>query len=307
MDYRDRGVFIQRMIGVDPLRDMMERTELVGMNLISFLGETDEPDEIRRYYSALPIEKTLVFDENRQKFKDLLRQISCFLFDNYGLPRNGIIEVGAGATGFFWAEMRPEGVTNWLQTEISPRQVLENRRRNPEAAVEEGSYLELGYRDVPLICGLSSLDTAGFHMGRAMDQIGKALGEDGWFLHIQDVRPGDLTASAYVKKKCGRLPRESYAVEDPKRGNVVLGFDLNGERITTVELFRRYIGEGIDEEPSLRPVLNHYVTIVEPCEDSHIPIHGFEGELYFFNSHTYLNVPSRAATVLVTLAQKVTE
>ena len=112
------------------------------------------------FFRQRPIDDTTAFERNRKKVESSLIKLVSFIWDNYKLPREHVIEFGSGATGYFDAVLTPRDVRNWLQIEINPNAIVENKRRNPDAQVVEGSYYCIGYRDVLMITGLSSFDTA---------------------------------------------------------------------------------------------------------------------------------------------------
>ena len=237
-----------------------------------------------------------MFERNREKFRSSLQLLTAFLWEHFGLPTKDIVEYGSGATGYFDAVLRPEQVQPWLQVEINPAARAENKRRNPNANVVEGSYNHIEYRHVPMIVGLSSFDTAD-DMPHAIDQVVQALSPGGFFFHVQDVRPGVYCAASHVKRKTGSFADVFYEYD-----NQVFGMEIAGVRRTLVNVFQEAIGEALHAQTSLEVLANDYVTLTESSVDAH-------HEIYFLNLHAASpgSLPvmrKRETTVLVTVARK---
>ena len=137
-------------------------------------------EDERAFFRQQPIEATTTFERNRKKVELSLVKLVSFLWDHYQLPCDSVIEYGSGATGYFYAVLKPKDVRNWLQVEINPNAIVENSRRNPTAQIVEGSYYDIGYTNVPMIAGLSSFDTAS-DMPRAINEVTQALMPGGFF------------------------------------------------------------------------------------------------------------------------------
>lgn len=244
------------------------------------------------FFKTQPIAATTAFEKNRGKVKDSLAKLVAFVWDNYCLPRDGIVEYGSGATGYFYAELRPRDVKNWLQVEINPNAIAENLRRNPTAQIVEGSYYSIPYTMVPMVTGLSSFDTAS-DMPRAIDQVVNALAPGGFFLQIQDVRPGIHCVTSHLQA-LGKSPESSFELNEK-----VIGFLVDGKPVTLVDIFKDAIGSAIANNPDMEIVTNDYHTLSERREVGH--------EVYFLNLHLF-DISSQAkrrdTTFLVTLAKK---
>tara|TARA_Y100000310_G_C20608180_1_gene776630 strand:- start:505 stop:1386 length:882 start_codon:yes stop_codon:yes gene_type:complete len=255
-----------------------------------------QSDDEESFYRAQSIGDTTSFERNRNRVRQSLKDVVRFIWEEYDLPREGIIEYGSGATGYFWAELKPEYVTDWLQVEINPNAIRENQRRNPRAPVIEGSYNDIPYRGVPMIVGLSSFDTTA-NLSLPIDQVASALKSGGYFLHIQDVRPGPWGVAQFAKRKYGEVPDEVLFLSD---GSMV-GFVIDGEKVPIVELFRQYLGEKVEQHPDLELTVNHYFSFEERLARPNT-------EFYCFN--VYATAPSRSpgrreTTLITTLAKKV--
>lgn len=249
---------------------------------------TDEAD----FFKTQPIAATTAFERNRGKVKDSLSKLVAFVWDNYRLPRDGIIEYGSGATGYFYAELRPKDTKNWLQVEINPNAIAENLRRNPNAQVLEGSYYDIPYTEVPMIAGLSSFDTAS-DMPRAIDQVVNALAPEGFFLQIQDVRPGIHCVTSHLRA-LGKIPESPFEIN-----GIVMGLLVDGKPITLADIFKDAIGSAIANNPNVEIVTNDYHTLSEKRGVGH--------EAYFLNLHLFdlaSQARRRDTTFLVTLAKK---
>ena len=112
---------------------------------------------------------------------------------------------------------------------------------------------------------------------------------------MQDVRPGYHCVESHLKKVLGATPEEVF----PSHG-IVMGYLVNGERMTLADIFRDAIGNAISQNPNLDLVVNHYHTL---SERQSAPIY----EAYFLNLHLLDNASPaarRETTVLVTLARK---
>lgn len=248
------------------------------------------------FFRNQPIEATTAFERNRKKVEQSLVKLVAFLWDHYKLPRDGIVEYGSGATSYFYAVLRPKDVRNWLQVEINSNAIAENLRRNPAAQIIKGSYYNIPYREVPMITGLSSFDTAS-DVPRAIDQVSQALAEGGFFLHIQDVRPGLNCVTTHFQKTHGLVPEYVLAHQ-----GAVMGFMADVRRLTLVDIFREAIGDGIRNHPDLDLIVNDYHTLSERLS---MPVY----ESYFLNLHLIDTKPldtggMRNTTILVTIAKK---
>ncbi len=255
-----------------------------------------DPELMAKYFRSEPIGAT-DFTRNREKFRDQLQGIVSHLWKKHNLPKDGIVEYGSGSTGYFFSKLRPNDCGNWLQVEINPTAIENNKKLNPNAQVIEGSYYDIPFRNVPLVCGLSSFDTAQF-MDEAMKQVATALQPGGYFVHIQDVRPGTGCVTGYLQNKGKVIPRVAYTA--PGDGNIFFSFVTDGKIIPSHELFRESIEDGINSQPDLRLVSNTYLTAENP-------IPGETTNHYLFNSHLALkSSPAyKKATTLVTIAQKI--
>ncbi len=254
----------------------------------------DEEDFLRKQ----PVEATTIFEKNRKRVEGSLKRLVGFLWDYYNLPRSGIIEYGSGATGYYYASLKPDDATNWLQVEINPNAIAENQRRNPSASIVDGSSYDIKFREVPMITGLSSFDCLS-DLPRAVGQVEQALSGKGYFFHIQDVRPGHECVTAYLRRSIGAIPDFAFADEMDN----LFGFIIGGKRVTSVDIFKRAIGDAIAQNPGLDVILNDYITLCEPIPMP--PNKPPYDEHYFLNAYVRLNGTGRRyTTVLATIARK---
>ncbi len=291
-------------------------------------GEPD-PESERTYFRDMDMpEATLSFERNRKRVEPSLQKVMGFVFDHFELPREeGILDIGSGATGFNNNALRPKDVPPYLQLDLNPRanRVNAERYTGSWGNIAEGSYYDLPRISdsrfeldltgkVSMVTGLSSLDTAS-RMGEAMDRIAETLQGDGFLAHVQDVRPGPWCVLSFCKSVYGENPTQAYLFP----GEVLIGYNVKGEAITTVELFRRAIGKALEEHPRFELLCNSYVTLVEPIQSGLF-------EYYFFNTYGKFPTPflasmgcdfrsrgipenlfsgARQTTVLATVARKV--
>ncbi len=250
-----------------------------------------------RHFKHEPVAVTTNFERNRKRVEDQLKTITDFLWKYFNLPTSGIIEYGPGATGYFDSQLKPTYVGKVLQIEINPHAISENLRRNPDACIAQGSYYDYPISHVSMVSGLCSFDTAQ-DMPRAIDHVADVLAPGGYFLHIQDVRPGTLCILRYLERKYRDIPQYGFIHQ-----NILMGLQVGQRRVTVTELFRQNIGDAILHHDSFDPILNHYVTLVRPMQGSFV-------EKYFLNYYSLglmlgSDDPGMSkTTVLVTLARK---
>lgn len=261
-----------------------------------------------------PIELTLVFDKNRRRMESSLKTLVRYLWEKYKLPTDGIVEYGSGATGFFDAVLRPDYVPHWIQVEINSRAIAENRRRNPEARVEKGSYKRIEKRDLSMITGLSSWDTTG-NLPQAMEQVANGLKSGGCFLHIQDVRPGAECVLSYLDNSVGYKPTHGWAVPVIGQSHQeIFGFLVDGHRRTSSDIFKEAMRQAVSSQPNLDLVVNAYFTLYGLFRTpSPLSLNADLQEIYFLNYYALSQARPKKlpeglmesiTTVLVTLARK---
>jgi len=286
IEYKDALVSIEAKPAFDLYQLLINRVQPAKGVVIP-----QHTDEVA-FFKTQPIAATTEFERNRGRVNESLAKLVAFLWDHYSLPRDGIIEYGSGATGYFYAELRPKDVKNWLQVEINSNAIAENLRRNPTAQIVEGSYYNIPYTMVPMIAGLSSFDTAS-DMPRAIDQVVNALASGGFFLQIQDVRPGIHCVTSHLHA-LGKFPESAFEIN-----GTVMGFLVDGKPVTLVDIFKASIGTAICNNPNIELVTNHYHTLSEKREVGY--------EAYFLNLHLFdptSPAKRRDTTFLVTLARK---
>lgn len=284
----------------DPYRDII----FDGLGIIrsiSFPEVSFNSKKIERDFNEEDIEKTTQFEINRDKFLPLLRAIIRQVFEQFKLPKNNIIEFGSGATGYFYSKLKPPEITNWLQIEINKNAIKENLRRNPGIKIQQGSYYDIKHKEIDMICGLSSFDTAIF-MEKALNQVANSLKKGGYFLHIQDVRPGLNTVNAYIKKNTKESATTTFELSEP---DSIIGLNIGNKIVPTTTLFREYIVEEIKKNLNLELVFDGFAhaELELPAKTSEEESNSY----YYFNS-IFENIRNpkntKAATVLITIAKK---
>ena len=308
--YRGGEIHIKAKPSYDPLQELINASAPERGQFVTFTGDEET------FFRNQSLNATRVFERNRNRVRDSLRILVAYLWERYNLPKENIVEYGAGATGYFDGILEPGDIPHWRQFDINPRAVAENKRRNPQAMVEEGSYKRIEKRDLSMIAGLSAWDTTS-DLPQAIQQVADALKDDGYSLHIQDVRPGVGCVMSYLEKVVGFKPTQGWTV--PVEGRDVntdlLGLMVDGKRRTMPDIFKNAIEHGINSEPRLDLVVNNYFTLREVMQDlSPLLIEDLR-EIYFLNFYgAVLSQPKklpmglkeRDTTVLVTLAKRKT-
>lgn len=281
------------LMGEKPAFDYFKELLMPGINpeLVIFKDSTQAPQEI--YLKSQPISATTKWEERRNPFEDLLATLVSFLWEYYKLPRDSVIEYGPGATGYYDAVLRPKDIKNWLQVEINPLAIEENKRRNPNASIVQGSCHNIPYRNVPLITGLSSFDVTD-NLRLAISQVANALSQGGYFLHIQDVTPSIDSVRSYIRLATGKDP--DYAI-NYDGGSI--GFVLRGEKVPIVNIFQESMKDAV-QASGLELIANSFATIV----DGDVKNPNFKS--YYFSQITQVgeSPSTRDLTALVTLAKK---
>ncbi|MBI1970824.1 class I SAM-dependent methyltransferase [Candidatus Woesearchaeota archaeon] len=293
--FEDASVFIQQRAVRNWYDELMRQMVPVSFDFV----QTPAPSEAA-FFRNQGIEATTSFERNRKRVETSLIKLVRFVWSHYNLPRRRVVEYGSGATGYFDAVLRPREVQEWLQVETNPLAIAENRRRNPAAQVVEGTYYDIPYRDEELIVGLSSFDTAS-NLSAAIHQVAGALRPGGYFLHVQDVRPGVHFQREYLKKAGIPLPTKMF---EAGKGNPI-GYIINGQPSSSTDIFQDAMGAAIHEHHDLELLTNRYHTLVEFQPGD------VRQEVYFLNLYLELGLPPNApqrlreTTMIVTLAQKV--
>lgn len=289
---------------------------LTSGEILSHLGPQSIEDE-ERHISEQSVSATEGFNRNRRRVIDTLRAIPSFVFEEYSLPRSNEIDIGCGATGFNVHEllgslMKPSGI---IEMDANPHAVEANKKLHPGSPVVVGSYLrlkELGLREsLDLVTGLSSLDATAF-LDHAVEQIAEALKPGGYLFHMQDVRPGQ-NACLQALRNLGAeapFPMKISNYNNPEETPVL--FEIGGQRISSVELFRQRMAAALQKTPSLKPILNHWVVARRGLRhDEPGRAHPKSSITYWMNMHLehlgQHDVPTQEAYAVVTLAQKLTE
>ncbi len=249
------------------------------------------------------------FGNFRENYRGLLANILGFIWDKFNLPRERVIEYGSGPVGYYWSNLRPSGIEDWLQVELNPQSVALNRKNNPKAKIREGSFYDIGFRDVPLITGLSSLDCVA-NIPQAVSQIagalqnGTGISRGGYILHIQDVNPGPSGFFNYLISEGITRPKtivSSHQMVDGKGLPHFYAFKFGSSVITSIDLFRVALGSAISRDTRLNLLLNDYLTYSVPIKENF-------REVNFFGLRGALGPEQygrRDVTTLVTLAQRI--
>lgn len=292
----------------DPYQQWIDSSRPVKGNFVKSEGDEES------FFRNQPIEATLVFERNRLRVLPSLRRIVDHLWKRYALPTKGIVEYGSGAAGFFDAVLRPDYVPHWTQVEVNPKAREENKKRNLDAVLEEGFFGRIDKKELSMVLGLTAWDkTRDFP--NAMGQVANALKPEGYFLHIQDARPGLECVRSYLEKTIACEPTHGWSVQVPGQDHKeVFGLLVNGQRRTLPDIFKDAIQQAIKSQTNLDLVVNAYLTVEELMQDDDPKLKTMDlCEVYFLNFYGVFGfepktMPAqqrlRKTTVLVTLARK---
>ncbi len=264
-------------------------------------------EEEERGIQAQPITTaSLSFERNRSQVREALQAILARIFRDFNLPTSNGADLGSGATGAMVEELLSPIISkkSWIQVETNPAAIAENRRRHPSSAVMQGSYLRLEetlhLRDkLDIVTGLSSFDATHF-IEQAVEQARIALKKNGYFLHMQDVRPGlgvcfrELEAMGFRPPYKVDILQSNVGIQEP------LVYTLpDGRKMSVGELFRRNLGRAIEGNSGMELVFNKWVTSRKA-----LPA-GTPGRAYFQNVLlSGFQVPLEEVSAVVTIARK---
>lgn len=250
---------------------------------------------------------SLAFENNRLRVEQALQGIASSVFDRYNLPRFGGIDIGSGATGAMVHQfLKPLiHVSSWSEVDVNSQAVAENRRRHPDARIINGSYLNLEEATglpakVDIVTGLSSLDATQF-IPQALKEIRNKLHIGGFFLHIQDVRPGFGTPIRELEYMGIKPPFDAYTLRSNVNIEEPLVYQTHEGLLSVGELFKRNLGRLIKEQHGLRLLVSDWFSAIRNAPD---PSKG--GSAYYMNIHLRgIPHPIDEVSVVVTLAQRV--
>ncbi len=249
---------------------------------------------------------SLSFEKNRSQVREALQAMLARIFRDFDLPVSNGVDLGSGATGAMVEELLAPIIDkkSWIQVETNPAAVRENRRRYPSSIVVQGSYLRLEealhLRDMlDIVTGLSSFDATHF-IDQAVDQARVALRKNGYFLHMQDVRPGlgvcfrELEAMGFRPPYKADMLQSNVGIQEP------LVYTLpDGRKMSVGELFRRNLGRAIERNPGMELIFNKWVTARKKLPE------GTPGRAYFQNVLLLgFPIPLEEVSAVVTLARK---
>jgi len=305
--HREHAISILEKDPDFPLRLMAHCTTNGELCMYQYPSDIREEEEGMALQSALLTQK---FERTRSKVTEALQAIPGMLFKEFNLPRTNGLDIGCGATGFMKHTLLSKEIKahGWTEIDANPQAVRANQLLHPQANILQGSYQHLDRLNLEgkldMITGLSTLDATAFQ-DEAMRQIGRALKPGGWFLHIQDVRPGMSPCLQALEAR--NLDRPFPMVAD-RQSEDVLSFEVNGRQVSVVELFRERIRRAVLRTLSLTPVLNHWVRSSKGIPHGSTDCrHPDASRTYYMNmllEHTYHPHPVEEAFAVVTLAQK---
>ena len=296
-------IYEEEKADLDPLKLTLRQLQPVGMQF--HLPSITQEEAVSK---TLPITANY-FDHRRAGIVDSLRTLVNYVWQTHSIPQDSpVIEYGAGASGYYARELKPIGVREWVQVEINPTAVAENRRRNPEAIVFEGSYYNIPFDDVKVFTGLSSLDAV-THLNEAIHQISTALSPGGYLIHIQDVLPGLGGVVKYVKDTTGSLPTQGYQIRESDQGkNRPIGLIIDGQRETFTELFRQALGHVITQSSEMELIKNHYITLIEPINGEFDKLHFLDTKVtakLIGATERRRTIAKKRTTIIATIARKI--
>lgn len=262
-------------IGGRPVNDM---TELMLDNgylvqgRITPMGTPSSPDDEARGISEQNIiNASLLFGRTRSKVRDALRAIVGFAFDRFQIPTSGGVDIGSGATGEMVEELLPQNInrSSWVQLEVNPSAVNENRRRHPGSTIVQGSYLHNIGENLNVVSSLSSLDATVF-LDHAIERVRRALSRGGYLISVQDVRPGIGFGFREMKHQGCTPPYDVASLPTGLNGGLdpfVYLNPLTGQLTNVGECFRRGLGRALDDNKGMDVLMNEWVTVQRPVRD----------------------------------------
>lgn len=297
-------------VGAPPLIDvpeMLARMQMAFRASMVPLAAPKSIEEEERGIAAQSIQTaSLAFEKNRSQVRAALQAILGKVFHEYNLPRRNGADLGSGATGAMVEELLTAHIDKdtWIQVDTNPQAVHENRRRHPGSTIMQGSYLRI--RDTlhsdntfNIVTGLSSFDSTQF-IEHAVGQVATVLKSGGYFLHMQDVRPGvgvgfrEMAAMGFQPPYHVDMVRSNVGIEEPIRYHLP-----NGGTMSVGELFRRNLGRAIGQSANMELLMNHWVTARRTLPT------GTPGRVYFQNILlSGFPMPVEEVSAVVTLARK---
>lgn len=253
-------------IGDEPYRDILDFMRQHGMlqqGCVTPLSMPANPEaEAESFAMQDPIASSC-FEIHRKPVRNALRTIVDYIFDRFNLPRNKGFDIGCGATGEMVEELLPDNIdrNSWVQIDVNPSAVRENKNRHPDAKVQQGSYLHVdGVRNLNIITGLSSLDSTYF-ISKAIEQIRQALKKGGYLLHVQDVGPGKGYGWGEARYMGLEPPYEIEIIRVRNRTGGAFTYWVPHQQkyISVGELFRRNFGRAIENNPGMELIFNKWV------------------------------------------------
>lgn len=294
-----------------PLIDVPETCAQMGMTSRRIMVPQDTPfsiEEEEKGIAAQPIQTaSLSFEKNRSQVRAALQAILARVFREYNLPRRNGIDLGSGATGAMVEELLAPSIEKdaWIQVDANPQAVDENRKRHPVSAIMRGSYLRIREtlhilgETLDIATGLSSFDSTQF-IEHAVEEVATVLRSGGYFLHMQDVRPGvgvgfrEMAAMGFQPPYHVDMVGSNVGIQEPIRYHLP-----NGMTVSVGELFRRNLGRAIAKNANMELMMNHWVTARRDLP------HGTPGRAYFQNILlSGFPIPVEEVSVVVTLAKK---
>lgn len=248
------------------------------------------------------IKETTSFERVRTPFRQALRAIIGYVYDEHKLPRDGGVDFGSGATGEMVHELLRDQInaSTWAEVEVNPSAIAENKRRHPRATVFQGSYLDtakLGLNNtLNIATGLSSLDATQF-VPEAVHQIANTIQPGGYLLHVQDVRPGNGTGNRELRHRGMKPPFDCHFLKAGSQD--VLCYTTPTGIVSVGELFRQNLGRAIEADPDLELIMNNWVVAKRPLNEKY-------GRTYYMNINMLTSEKTEEAHAVVTLARKKT-
>jgi SAM-dependent methyltransferase len=214
-----------------------------------------------------PAVSSAIFEKNRIPVRDSLRAIISFIIDKFAVPTDNGLDLGSGATGEMVEQLLPLDELSrkeWIQLDVNPSSIVVNKKRHPDSRIVQGSYLDLlrgqnldGIMNV--ITGLSSFDATNF-VPKAVEEVRYALREGGYFLHVQDVRPGMVSIIHQLQAMGRNTPYKALVLPDSHNSNEFLAFETDEGFLSVSELFRRYLGSVIEADEGMELLFNDWIT-----------------------------------------------
>ena len=260
----------------DPMPDIVTKEDTGFFSIYnldaSVIKQTTREEEIDIVQQNAVIASGL-FQQARKHFRDLFKAMLAKIFEEFNVQKKDGIDIGSGATGEMVHHFLPltEGErATWIEFDLNPTAVAIHKTLHPRANMRQASYLQLRRSlklsgTVDTVTGLSTLDATN-HLDTALNEIRHTLCIGGFFVHVQDVRPGIQYGINELEHQGYKRPFQAI-VGGPTYPNGLpnpFGYVTNQGSVSSVELFRQTVGRRINAATGLRLIKNQWFVATAP-------------------------------------------